>query len=81
MLSTLQEDLNRDLVKLRNWPHVNKPSLDVTKTQSLQIAFWSNIRKIEKQTETKPCCEIGDHRINMLTDTKLLGVKIDDKLQ
>ena len=40
-----------------------------------------DIQKIEKQTEAKPSFEIGDQKINMITDSKYLGVQIDDKLQ
>ena len=76
-LSKLQDDLNQDLVNL----HGNKLSLNVVKTQSLIIGFRPNIQKIEKQTEVKPSFEIGDQKINMITDTKYLGVQIDDKLQ
>ena len=56
-------------------------SLNVVKTQSLIIGSRPNIQKIEKQTEAKPSFEIGDQKINMITDTEYLGVQIDDKLQ
>ena len=36
-ISIRQEDLNRDLVKLQNWLHGNKLSLNVTKAHSLII--------------------------------------------
>ena len=45
------------------------------------IGSRPNVQKIEKQTEAKPSFEIGDQKINMITDTKYLGVQIDDKLQ
>ena len=79
--STLQDDINQDLVNLQNWLHGNKLSLNVVKTQSLIIGSRPSIQKIEKQTEAKPSFEIGDQKINMITDTKYLGVQIDDKLQ
>ena len=80
-LSKLQDDLNQDLVNLQNWLHGNKFSLDVVKKQSLIIGSRPNIQKIEKQTEAKPGFEIGDQKINMITDTKYLGVQMDDKGQ
>ena len=49
--------------------------------QSLIIGSRPNIQKIEKQSEAKPSFEIGDQKINMITDTKYLGVQIDDKFQ
>ena len=65
----------------QKWLHGNKLSLNVVETQSLIIGSRPNIQKIEKQTEAKPSFEIGDQKINMTTDTKYLGVQIDDKLQ
>ena len=43
----LENDLNLDLLKLQDWLHANKLSLNVVKTQSLIIGFGPNIRKIE----------------------------------
>ena len=80
-LSKLQDDLNQDLVNLQNWLHGNKLSLNVVKTQSLIIGSRPNIQKSKKETEAKPSFEIGDQKINMITDTKYLGLQIDDKLQ
>ena len=62
-------------MNLQNWLHGNKLSLNVANTQSLFIESRPNIQKIEKQTE------IGDQKINMITNTKYLGVQIYDKLQ
>ena len=45
------------------------------------IVSRPSIQKIEKQTEAKRCSEIGDQKIDMITDTKYLGFQIDDKLQ
>ena len=80
-LSKLQDDLNQDLVNLQNWLHSNKIALNVVKTQSLTIGSRLNIQKVEKQTEAKPHFEIGDQRINLITDNKYQEVQTDDKLQ
>ena len=56
-------------------------SLNVVKTQSLIIGSRRNIQKIEKQTNATSFFSIGDQKINMMTDTKYLGVQIDDRLQ
>ena len=45
------------------------------------IGSRPNIQKIENQTEAKPNFEIGGEKINMITDTKYLGVQINDKHQ
>ena len=68
-------------MNLQNWLHGNKLSLNVVKTQSLIIGSRPNIQKIEKQAEAKPSFEIGDQKINMITDTNYMGVQIDGKLQ
>ena len=80
-LSNLQDELNEDLLNLQNWLHGNKLSLNVVKTNSLVIGSRPNIQKIENQTEAKPNFEIGGEKIDMIADTKYLGVQIDDKLQ
>ena len=61
---------HKDLVNLQNWLHGNKLSLNLVRTQSLIIR--PNIEKIEKQTEAMPSFEIGDQKMNMITDTKYL---------
>ena len=45
------------------------------------IGSKPNIQKIKKQTEVKPCFEICDHKINMISDIKLLQIRIHDKFQ
>ena len=50
----LQNDLNLDLLKLQDWLHANKLSLNVVKTQSLVISSGPNIRKIERQPDAPP---------------------------
>ena len=50
------------------------------KTQSLIIGSGPNIRKIESQPDAPPSFSIGDHDIEMITNTRYLGVQIDSKL-
>ena len=76
----LQNDLNLDLLKLQDWLHANKLSLNVVKTQSLIIGSGPNIRKIECQPDAPPSFSIGDQDIEMITNTRYLGVQIDSKL-
>ena len=79
--SNLDEDLDRDLVKLQNWLHGNKLSSNVTNTQSLIIGCRLSILKLEKHTGVKPNFEIEEQKTHMVSNTKLLGVEIDYKLQ
>ena len=79
-IDDLQNDLNLDLLKLQDWLHANKLSLNVVKTQSLIIGSGPNIRKIESQPDAPPSFSIGDQDIEMITNTRYLGVQIDSKL-
>ena len=79
-IGDLQNDLNLDLLKLQDWLHANKLSLNVVKTQSLIIGSGPNIRKIESQPDAQPSFSIGDQEIEMIANAKYLGVQVDSKL-
>ena len=79
-IDDLQNDLNLDLLKLQDWLHANKLSLNVVKTQSLIIGSGANIRKIENQPDAPPYFSIDDQDIEMITSTRYLGIQIDSKL-
>ena len=59
-IADLRNDLNLDLLKLQDWLHANKLSLNVVKTQSLIIGSGPNIRKIDNQSDAQPSFSIGD---------------------
>ena len=79
-IDDLQNDLNLDLLNLQDWLHANKLSLNVVKTQSLIIGSGPSIRMIENQPDAPPSFSIGDQDIEMITNTRYLGVQIDIKL-
>ena len=81
-IDDLQDDLNLDRFKLQDWLHANKLSLNVAKKQSLIIGFGPNIRirKIESQPDAPPSFSIGDQEIEMISNTRYLGVQIDSNL-
>ena len=79
-IGDLQNDLNLDLLKLQDWLHANKLSLNVVKTQSLIIGSGPNIRKIETQPDAQPSFSIGDQEIEMVANTKYLGVQVESQL-
>ena len=79
-IGDLQNDLNLDLLKLQDWLHANKLSLNVVKTQSLIIGSGPNIRKIESQPDAQPSFSIGDQEIEMIANAKYLGVQVDSQL-
>ena len=79
-IDDLQNDLNLDLLKLQDLLHANKLSLNVVKTQSLIIGSGPNIRKIESQPDAPSSFTIGDQDIEMINNTRYLGVQIDSNL-
>ena len=66
---------------MEDWLHASKLSLNVLKTQSLIVGSGPNIRKIEGQTDAQPYFSIGDQAIEVITDTKYLGLQIDSQLK
>ena len=81
-IDDLQKGLNFDLLKLQDWLHANKLSLNVVQTQSLIIGSGPNIHKIEGQTDAQPSFSIGDQTIELITDTKYLaGLRSIDPLE
>ena len=73
-------DLNVDRLKLHDWMHASKNSLNV-RTQSFIICSGANTRKIEGQTDAQPSFSIGDKAIEVITDTKYLALQIDNQLR
>ena len=64
-IDDLQNDLNLDLLKLQDWLHANKLSLNVVKMQSLIIGSGPNIHKIESQPDAPPSFSIGYQEISI----------------
>ena len=79
-IADLQNDLNSDLLKLQDWLHANKLSLNVVKTQSLIIVSGPNIRTIDSQSDAQPSFSIGDQEIEMIANEKYLDVQVDSQL-
>ena len=79
-IDELQNDLNVDLLKLQDWLHANKLSLNVVKTQSLVIGYAQKIRTIESLPDAQPSFSIGDQDIEMITNTRYLGVQLDSQI-
>ena len=73
-IGDLQDAVNLDLLKLLDWLHANKLSLNVVKTQSLIIGSGPNVRKIASQPDAQLSISMGDQGIEMVANTKYLGV-------
>ena len=80
-IDDLQNDLNVDLLKLQDWLHASKLSLNVVKIQSPIMSSGPNLLRIEGQTDVQPCFSEGDQAIDTITDTRYLGLQIDIQLE
>ena len=79
-IGDLQNDLNLDPLRLQDWLHENKLSSNVVKTQLLITGSGPNIRRIESQPDAEPCFSIGDQEIEMIVNTKHLGLRVGSLL-
>ena len=80
-IDDLENDLNLELLKLQDWLHAKKLSLNVVNTQSLIIGSVPNIPSIERQTDAQTSFSIVDQVIEMITDAKYLGLQKDNQLK
>ena len=67
----LQENMNAELLKLKQWFQTNKLSLNITKTNYMLVGN----KKIEN-----PCIQIDHQVLTRVEKTKFLGVTIDDQM-
>ena len=61
--------------------HANQLSLNVVKTLSLITCSGPNIHRIARRTDAQPSFPIGDQAIEIITDTRYLGLQIDCQLK
>ena len=80
-IDDLENDLNLELLKLKDWLHAKKLSLNVVNTQSLIIGSVPNTPSIERQTDAQTSFSIVDQVIEMITDAKYLGLQKDNQLK
>ena len=76
----LQNNLNDEQIKLKEWLQGNKLPINVVKTQALVIGSSPNIRKIENHPDVQPSFMIDNLPIENVRDIKYLGVQIDNRL-
>ena len=72
----LQSTLNEDLKNLHTWLCANKLSAYSTKTEFIAIASSYRLN----QFTTDPKINLNNEAIKRVTQSKLLGVIVDDKL-
>ena len=72
-ISQIQNDMNEEMIKISAWFKVNKLSLNIDKTHFM---LFKGKRKIRKGIEII----IDDKMINQVSETKFLGIYIDENL-
>ena len=73
--------LNAELACLEKWLQGNKLSLNVVKTQAKIIGSSQKLRKIDTPMVPIPDFQVNGNDINLLKETKYLGLMIDDNLK
>ena len=72
--------INKELSCIERWLQGNKLSLIVVKTQAMIIGSKPKIKKQKNNPSTLPSFRVGGEEIDLINETKYLGVVIDDCL-
>ena len=77
---TISNAVNEDLMLLKKWIDENKLSLNVAKTQSLFTGSRCKVHVIERPDSFRLSLSIENEQISSVTDTKYLGLQVDQYL-
>ena len=69
--------LNNDLENIHQWLLANKLTLNTSKTEYMIVGSRQRLGKIDDEAEIK----LGDNKIKKVSETKTLGVIVDDQLK
>ena len=72
--------INEELSCIEKWLQGNKLSLNVVKAQAMIIDFKPKIKKLKNNPSTLPSFKVGGEEIDLINETKYLGVVIDNCL-
>ena len=73
--------VNGELACLEKWLQGNKLSLNIVKTQAMIIGSAQKLGQINKTSEVTPCFQGNGNDIELVHETKYLGVMIDGNLE
>ena len=73
----LYNKLNNDLENIHEWLLANKLTLNTSKTEYMIVGSRQRLGKIDDEAEIK----LGDNKIKKVSETKTLGVIVDDQLK
>ena len=77
-LSAVENDLNSDIVEIKNWCDENQMLINEKKTKCILIGTRQRLSRLECQKLT---IHVNNIPIDCVDDEKLLGVRIDNSLQ
>ena len=72
--------INEELSCIEKWLQGNRLSLNVVKTQAMIIGSKPKIKKLKNNPSTLPSFKVGGEEIDLINETKYLGVVIDNCL-
>ena len=72
--------INEELSCTEKWQQGNKLSLNVVKTQAMIIGSKPKIKKLKNNPSTRRSFKVGGEEIDLINETKYLGVVIDNCL-
>ena len=72
--------INEELSYIERWLQGNKLSLNVVKTPAMILGSQPKIKKIKNNLSSLPSFKVGGEEINLVNETKYLGVMIDNCL-
>ena len=76
-ITTLQNDVNKELTKIDEWMRLNKLSLNYNKSKYMLI---TKKKKNNSEDLINFKFTIGKHKIEQVSQIKYLGITFDDKL-
>ena len=72
--------INEELSYIEKWLQGNKLSLNVVKIQAMIIGSKPKIKKLKNNPSSLPSFRVGGEEIDVINETKYLGVVIDNCL-
>ena len=73
--------VNAELACLEKWLQGNKLSLNIVKAQAVIIGSAQKLGLMNKTSEITPCFQVNGNDIELVHETKYLGVMIDENLK
>ena len=80
-MQDLNAVVNSELPRLNRWLRGNKLSLNIIKTQAMIIGSRQKLSYMRKSSSVIPNFSIETKDIDLVNQTKYLGIMIDDKLR